>query len=359
MSRLVLDQITKRYGNTPVLEAISLDVPHGELLALLGPSGCGKSTLLRIIAGLADQTSGRVLIGDRDVSDLPPARRGIAMVFQSYALYPHMTVEGNLTLGLRRAHVPRAEIQRRLAEAERILELSPLLKRRPSQLSGGQRQRVAIGRAIVREPDVFLFDEPLSNLDAALRAQVRSELTDLHRRLGSTMLYVTHDQVEAMTLAKRIVVLNAGVVQQIGTPPELYRWPANLFVAGFIGTPKMNFLSGRTVAGGIELTGIGTLPWSAAASNAEVVVGVRPTGFGPLAADDAGIRAELLSSEYLGSECVLRLKLANGDIVQVVERPDHEWSIGQSLSLPIVEFLVFDKHTQKRCGSSHDQRQAS
>ncbi len=301
MGKLVIEGVSKRFGATEVLKKIDLAVEDGEFMVIVGPSGCGKSTLLRIIAGLEDQSSGRVLIGGRDVSATPPSKRGVAMVFQSYALYPHLTVEGNMTLGLRQARTPKETIAQRLAEAVRILELDPYLKRKPAQLSGGQRQRVAIGRAIVRQPEVFLFDEPLSNLDAALRGQVRIEIADLHRRLGATMVYVTHDQIEAMTLADRIVVLNDGVLQQIGSPSDLYRRPANTFVATFIGSPRMNMLDGTAAGGRIDIAGAGSLPTETVARG-PVTVGVRPNGFETLADGVEGLAGALVGEEYLGSE---------------------------------------------------------
>ena len=239
---LQLAGVSKRFGAVEVLSDINLSVAPGEFVIFVGPSGCGKSTLLRIIAGLEDATEGTVRIGGQVVNTLPPSQRGIAMVFQTYALYPHLTVKGNMELGLKQAGEARDRIAARVAETSTMLELGPLLDRRPAELSGGQRQRVAIGRAMVREPTLFLFDEPLSNLDAALRVQTRLEIARLHRELDTTMVYVTHDQVEAMTLADRIVVLNGGRIEQIGTPMELYNRPANMFVAGFIGSPQMNFM---------------------------------------------------------------------------------------------------------------------
>jgi multiple sugar transport system ATP-binding protein len=244
MHALELENVAKSFGATQVLAGVDLRVARGEFVVIVGPSGCGKSTLLRIIAGLEQQSSGHLRIDGQQVDDVPPARRGIAMVFQSYALYPHLSVAGNMSLALKREGVPKAEIHRRIEAASAMLQLGPLLDRRPAQLSGGQRQRVAIGRAIVRQPKLFLFDEPLSNLDAALRVNTRLELAQLHAQLGATIIYVTHDQVEAMTLADRIVVLHGGHVQQVGTPRELYNEPANAFVAGFIGSPKMNFIEG-------------------------------------------------------------------------------------------------------------------
>ncbi len=242
MGSLTIDNVKKSFGKVDVLKGIDLAVKDGELVVFVGPSGCGKSTLLRIVAGLEDTTSGRVLIDGTDVTATPPAERGIAMVFQTYALYPHLTVRNNMSLGLKQIGTPSAEIERRVAAASAMLSLEPYLERRPAELSGGQRQRVAIGRAVVREPKLFLFDEPLSNLDAALRVNTRLEIAQLHRRLKATMIYVTHDQIEAMTLADRIVVLNAGRVEQVGAPMELYDRPANEFVAGFIGSPRMNFI---------------------------------------------------------------------------------------------------------------------
>ncbi|KAB0538954.1 ABC transporter ATP-binding protein [Pseudochrobactrum saccharolyticum] len=242
MGTLKLNNIRKSYGQVDIIKGIDLDVRDGELVVFVGPSGCGKSTLLRIIAGLEDANSGEVRIDDQVVNQTPPAKRGIAMVFQSYALYPHLTVEANMGLGLKQAGKPAAEINERVTQASGMLSLESYLQRRPAELSGGQRQRVAIGRALVREPKLFLFDEPLSNLDAALRVNTRLEIAKLHRQLSATMIYVTHDQVEAMTLADRIVVLNAGKIEQVGAPMDLYNAPDNEFVAGFIGSPKMNFV---------------------------------------------------------------------------------------------------------------------
>ena len=259
MGSLQLKSIRKAYGNHDVLKGIDLEVKDGEFVIFVGPSGCGKSTLLRSIAGLEDVTSGMVLINGQDVTVTPPAKRGIAMVFQSYALYPHLTVKDNMGLGLKQAGMPKNEIDTRVDKASGMLSLGPYLARRPAELSGGQRQRVAIGRAIVREPALFLFDEPLSNLDAALRVQTRLEIARLHRSLKATMIYVTHDQVEAMTLADRIVVLNAGAIEQVGTPMELYNRPANVFVGSFIGSPQMNMIPGDKL-GDAEAKTIGVRP---------------------------------------------------------------------------------------------------
>ncbi|GGB31340.1 ABC transporter ATP-binding protein [Allosediminivita pacifica] len=257
MSRVELKDLRKSFGGVEVIHGIDLTIEAGEFCVFVGPSGCGKSTLLRMISGLEVQTSGTIEIGGRDVSDSDPSSRGIAMVFQNYALYPHLSVRENIGFGLSLARTPKDEMKRKVDEVAGILQLGDYLDRKPKALSGGQRQRVAIGRAIVRDPEVFLFDEPLSNLDAALRAQMRIELTELHERLGATMIYVTHDQVEAMTMADKIVVLNGGRIEQVGTPMELYERPASPFVAGFIGSPKMNLIEGKVARDmGCEIYGI-------------------------------------------------------------------------------------------------------
>ncbi len=244
MGRITLDGVSKRFGDVEVIPPLNLTIEDSEFCVFVGPSGCGKSTLLRLIAGLEDVSSGTIRIDGEAATDIPPAKRGLAMVFQSYALYPHMSVRRNIAFPMRMAKVPKDEQNRRIEAAARALNLTDYLDRRPGQLSGGQRQRVAIGRAIVREPAAFLFDEPLSNLDAALRVGMRLEISELHKRLDTTMIYVTHDQVEAMTMADKIVVLQAGVIEQVGSPLDLYRRPQNLFVAGFIGSPKMNLING-------------------------------------------------------------------------------------------------------------------
>ena len=295
MAGLAIAKLCKSYGASAILRDVDLAIEDGSFVVLVGPSGCGKSTLLRMIAGLESITSGTLTIGGRKVNDLPPAQRGIAMVFQSYALYPHMDVYGNMAFGLRFAGTPRDEIDRRVRKAAKILQLEPLLNRRPRDLSGGQRQRVAIGRAIVREPEVFLFDEPLSNLDAALRVATRIEIAKLHQLLKATIVYVTHDQVEAMTLADVIVVMNKGRIEQVGKPLDLYYRPANLFVAGFIGSPAMNIMAGAVRGAGpqgitIETAGGATLDIPArpgVAAGDTVSVGIRPEhlrlgGDGPL-----------------------------------------------------------------------------
>ncbi|MGL4311918.1 MAG: ABC transporter ATP-binding protein [Paracoccaceae bacterium] len=285
MRQLVLSDLRKSFGTLDIIKGVNLEVDEGEFVVFVGPSGCGKSTLLRMIAGLEDVTAGEVIIGGAPVKDLPPVKRGIAMVFQSYALYPHMTVFENIAFPLRVEGLPNDEVKKRVDAAASVLQLESRLHQKPGTLSGGQRQRVAIGRAIVRQPKIFLFDEPLSNLDAALRADMRIELMRLHKSLGTTMIYVTHDQVEAMTMADKIVVLHAGLIEQIGGPLELYEHPQNRFVAGFIGSPRMNFIDGTCTAAGpagveVDLGAIGrvALPHAAPAAlvGQKVTVGLRP-----------------------------------------------------------------------------------
>ncbi|WP_280170983.1 ABC transporter ATP-binding protein [Agrobacterium pusense] len=311
MGSLKLENLNKAFGAVHVLHDIDLQIENGEFVVFVGPSGCGKSTLLRIIAGLEDVTSGSIAIGNRDVSALSPAERKIAMVFQSYALYPHMSVRKNLAFGLENLRFKRSEIENRINEAARMLAIEPYLDRKPKQLSGGQRQRVAIGRAIVREPDIFLFDEPLSNLDAALRVQTRAEITRLHRDIKTTMIYVTHDQVEAMTMADKIVVLRAGRIEQVGSPLELFDNPRNLFVAGFLGSPRMNMLKGtitKAEDGSIAIdAGYGvSLPClvdpATVSPGQAVLAGIRPSHF--TIADD-GLPFEVQYHESLGTETYL------------------------------------------------------
>jgi len=316
MAAVEFSRVQKRFGNTHVLQGIDLAIRDGEFLVLVGPSGCGKSTLLRSLAGLEAVTSGRIAIGERDVTELDPKDRDIAMVFQNYALYPHMTVADNMAFSLEHRGRPRAEISERVNWAAQILGLSALLERYPRQLSGGQRQRVAMGRAIVRNPQVFLFDEPLSNLDAKLRIVMRGEIKALHRKLGTTMVYVTHDQVEAMTMADRIVVLNGGRIEQVGTPLELFDRPANRFVAGFIGSPAMNFIEGRCNSRGFEAAD-GTvlpLPPMATRQDGSVTYGIRPEHFERCPAGE-GVAAQVLGVEPLGSDTQLNLRLAGTDVV--------------------------------------------
>ncbi len=320
MSHLELRNIVKNFQAVEVIRDVSLSVNDGEFVAFVGPSGCGKSTLLRLIAGLDRPTSGTVSINGRDVTNVSAADRGLAMVFQSYALYPHMSVRQNLAFGLENTKVPKQEIEARITDAARMLEIEPFLGRRPGQLSGGQRQRVAIGRAIVRRPDAFLLDEPLSNLDAELRVTMRAELAALHGRLEATMIYVTHDQVEAMTLADRIVVLRRGRVEQVGTPLELYNKPANRFVAGFIGAPHMNFLEGRIInqngtAATVETDGGHSLVVPAQGSRPageKVSVGIRPQHItlGNGAASGTTLDTRVTLVEELGSETVVHAEAA-------------------------------------------------
>ncbi len=316
---LGLQGIAKRFGPTTVVEGVDLTVAPGEFAVIVGPSGCGKSTLLRLVAGLEAPSAGRIVIGGRDVTGVPPAKRGMAMVFQSYALYPHMSVAQNMGFGLKIQGLPKAEIATRVARAARILQLETLLERKPRALSGGQRQRVAIGRAIVRDPEIFLFDEPLSNLDAALRGQMRVEIARLHAELGATMIYVTHDQVEAMTLATTIVVLNAGRVEQVGAPLALYQRPANLFVAGFLGAPRMNFLPGRLTsqpAGTLSITvGAATVRVPRAEgprAGTSATLGVRPEHFALVEPDGGVLRGTVTLVERLGSESLVYVRAQDG-----------------------------------------------
>jgi multiple sugar transport system ATP-binding protein len=299
MGSLRLRNIRKAFGAHEVLKGIDLDVKDGEFVIFVGPSGCGKSTLLRVIAGLEDATTGSIDIDGQEVATVPPAKRGIAMVFQSYALYPHLTVKDNMSLGLKQAGAEKSDIDTRVAKASSMLSLDPYLARRPAELSGGQRQRVAIGRAIVREPKLFLFDEPLSNLDAALRVQTRLEIAKLHRELKATMIYVTHDQVEAMTLADKIVVLSAGAIEQVGTPMELYNRPANVFVAGFIGSPQMNLIdAGRLGDGGAK------------------TVGIRPEHIA-LSRESGEWQGTVVHVEHLGADTIVYLETEKAGLVTV------------------------------------------
>ena len=333
MAGVTLSNVVKRFGALEVVHGASIDIADGEFVVFVGPSGCGKSTLLRMIAGLEDISGGEIAIGGKRVNDVEPADRGIAMVFQSYALYPHMSVADNLSFGLRMTGNPREDTERRVRHAAEILRITELMQRRPRQLSGGQRQRVAIGRAIVREPAVFLFDEPLSNLDAELRVQMRVELSRLHKELGTTMIYVTHDQTEAMTLASRIVVLRDGRVEQIGAPLDLYNDPANSFVAGFVGSPRMNSLgaevvetgSGRIVLrlpehGGVTLAKhlAGPLP----AVGDALVLGIRPEHFGAAGQGAADLTIRIDVTEHLGSTSFLYANTLGDPLI--VEQPGGE-----------------------------------
>ena len=352
MAGLELKKLHKSYGNVEVIKGVDLSIDHGEFVVFVGPSGCGKSTLLRMIAGLEDITGGDLVIGDRVVNDVEPRDRGIAMVFQSYALYPHMTVYDNVGFGLKLARTPKEERDRKIREAARILQMEHLLDRKPSQLSGGQRQRVAIGRAIVRQPEVFLFDEPLSNLDAALRVDMRMEIAKLHNDLGATMIYVTHDQVEAMTLADKIVVLDGGVVQQVGSPIDLYQRPANLFVAGFIGSPKMNFVEVSvdkiagdiiTVSGADVVSVPVALPSAPVKPGDRLTLGVRPHDL--MVAPSGAIVGRVIMVERLGNETIVNLELPSGASWLAVLDGDQALKRGESLALDVdpAKALVFDR----------------
>jgi multiple sugar transport system ATP-binding protein len=315
MGSIKLVNVTKRFGNTEVIPPIDLEIEDGEFMVFVGPSGCGKSTLLRLIAGLEDVTGGKIEIDGKDATAIPPAKRGLAMVFQSYALYPHMSVRKNIAFPLKMAGMDNTEIDRRVCAAAKVLNLTEYLNRRPGQLSGGQRQRVAIGRAIVREPAAFLFDEPLSNLDAALRVNMRLEISDLHRSLKTTMIYVTHDQVEAITMADRIVVLNAGRIEQVGSPLKLYRNPHNLFVAGFIGSPKMNFINGE----------------EAEKRHAETL-GIRPEHF-TVSKTSGQWKGNIRAVEHLGSDTYLHVKTEGIGTLTVRATGEFEISYGDQVHI--------------------------
>ena len=357
MVSLTLNNLRKTFGAIDVIKGVSFDVTEGEFVVFVGPSGCGKSTLLRMIAGLEEITSGDLMIDGTRVNDVAPDQRGLAMVFQSYALYPHMTVEENMGFALRLAGVDKAERHRKVLEAARVLQLEALLDRKPANLSGGQRQRVAIGRAIVRNPKVFLFDEPLSNLDAALRVQTRMELVALHRKLKGTMIYVTHDQVEAMTMADRIVVMRAGLIEQIGKPLELYNEPANLFVAGFIGSPKMNLLPGKFLSQSagclqLQLTGGQKLDVeydaSPLAANSAVTLGARPDMLA--IADHGPLSGTVVLVEQLGKETMVHVDLEKGEEpITVVQDGQYALEPGQTISLSIdsTRIHLFDQVGQR------------
>jgi multiple sugar transport system ATP-binding protein len=342
MADLKIRNLKKGFDGTAIIKGIDLDVRDREFVVFVGPSGCGKSTLLRLIAGLEEVTSGTIELDGKDITDMAPAKRDLAMVFQTYALYPHMTVGKNLSFALDLAGVAKSEVKEKVQNAARILELEPLLERKPKQLSGGQRQRVAIGRAIVRNPKIFLFDEPLSNLDAALRVQTRLELARLHQELQATMIYVTHDQVEAMTLADKVVVLNGGRVEQVGSPMELYHQPANLFVAGFLGTPKMGFLRGQAgKADGaacevkLECGAQLSLPLAAGdlAAGSPVTLGVRPEHFNIVPAGQGQLRVTADVSERLGSDTYCHVRTASKEMLTIRVRGDFAPRAGETLEL--------------------------
>ncbi len=350
MGSVSIRNVHKSYGALPILHGVSVDIADGEFVILVGPSGCGKSTLLRMLAGLEAITGGEVLIDGQVVNTKPPKERDIAMVFQSYALYPHMTVEANMGFSLKLSRAPKAEIKSRVAVAAKSLGLEPYLQRYPKHLSGGQRQRVAMGRAIVRDPAVFLFDEPLSNLDAKLRVQMRSEIKQNHQRLRTTTVYVTHDQIEAMTMADRIVVMNAGRIEQIGTPLELYDRPANMFVAGFIGSPAMNFLAGNlqqsefSASDGSKIA----LPDVGNINVDKITLGVRPEHF---RIDLKGLPAEVITIEPTGAETQVMMRFCGHDVVGVF-RERIDVAAGQTIrvSLDREKLHLFDTKTGKRIG---------
>lgn len=349
MKHIVLDSLGKSYGQVDIFKDLSLEIEVGEFVVLVGPSGCGKSTLLRLIAGLEDITSGNLLISGERVNNKPAKLRDIAMVFQSYALYPHMNVADNMSFALRLSRVPKSERARRVAQAADILGLTDLLDRLPRDLSGGQRQRVAMGRAIVRDPQAFLFDEPLSNLDAKLRHKMRGEIRKLHQRLGRTMIYVTHDQTEAMTMADRIVVMHGGKIEQVGAPRELYSDPDNLFVAGFIGTPEINRFQGR-IDGGTVTLGCGvTFPATLKkpiVSGTEVICGFRPHH---LTVSSEGPAADIVLVEPTGEGQELQVRLGSQDVT-VVANQQSDVKVGQQVNLAFdtSQALLFDGTTQVR-----------
>ncbi|HWK00795.1 MAG TPA: sn-glycerol-3-phosphate ABC transporter ATP-binding protein UgpC [Xanthobacteraceae bacterium] len=352
MASVEIRDARKAFGTVEVLHGVNVSIEDGAFVVLVGPSGCGKSTLLRMIAGLENITGGEIIIGNRVVNALPPKARDVAMVFQNYALYPHMTVADNMAFSMKLRKAPKREIEERVQRAAAILGLEPLLQRYPRQLSGGQRQRVAMGRAIVRDPQVFLFDEPLSNLDAKLRVQMRTEIKELHQRLKTTTVYVTHDQIEAMTMADKIVVMHDGIVEQVGAPLELYDKPANMFVAGFIGSPAMNFFHGKVAANGkaaFETAGGVELPLSGKPVNGDgqpAVYGVRPEHFS--IADD-GAPGEVVVVEPTGSEIQVFAKIGGQEITAVF-RERHNFKPGDKIRLKPDPRLVhlFDAPTGKR-----------
>jgi multiple sugar transport system ATP-binding protein len=351
MATVTFEHVNKQYGDFLAVNDLNLEIGDGEFMVLVGPSGCGKTTSLRMIAGLEEITSGTLRIGDRVVNDVPPKDRDIAMVFQSYALYPHMTVRENLAFGLKLRKVPKPDIERRVKEAAETIQLQKLLDRKPKELSGGQRQRVALGRAIVREPAVFLMDEPLSNLDAKLRVQTRAEIARLHQRLETTVVYVTHDQVEAMTMGTRIAVMNEGILQQVGTPQTLYDTPINRFVAGFIGSPSMNFV--EVTHEGDRLVGPGdwAIPVPSRARSIagdggrKLVAGFRPEHLevGDLGGESATFQARADVVEYLGHEELLHVSAADQDVVAIVDS-EHRIRPGDviKLALPLDKLHLFD-----------------
>ncbi|PAQ05646.1 ABC transporter ATP-binding protein [Mesorhizobium temperatum] len=351
MAQVAISNVAKAFGTVKVLHDVSVDIADGQFVVLVGPSGCGKSTLLRMVAGLETVSGGTIAIGDRVVNHLPPAKRDIAMVFQNYALYPHKTVEQNMAFALKLRKTDPAVVAERVKRAADILDLNPYLKRYPRQLSGGQRQRVAMGRAIVRNPHVFLFDEPLSNLDAKLRVQMRTEIKELHQRLKTTTIYVTHDQIEAMTMADKIVVMRDGRIEQVGAPLELFDRPANLFVAGFIGSPSMNLLKGVVRKGDKPVVEIAGTPFPIAANSAvedgrKVVYGVRPEH---LEIHPEGVPAKISVVEPTGSETLVFLRFGEGEMVALF-RERHDFKPGDTLHLKprLDQVHLFDSETGRR-----------
>ncbi len=331
MGAIKLDAVEKWFGELQVIKGIDLDIKDGEFIIFVGPSGCGKSTLLRMIGGLEETSRGAIILDEKDVTDQPPSKRGLSMVFQSYALYPHMSVRDNMGFSLKTAGAPKAEIIEKVNEAARVLKLEPLLDRRPKDMSGGQRQRVAIGRSIVRAPTAFLFDEPLSNLDAALRVEMRLEIAKLHQSLNTTMIYVTHDQVEAMTLADRIVVLEAGRIAQVGTPKELYERPADLFVAQFIGSPKMNVLPCGSSDGRVDLEGGRGAPYGGSGRPAHL--GIRPEHIALGAMGEGNCDGKVEVVEYLGADCFIFVNCGSLGVVNVRVGGSETFEVGQEVGL--------------------------
>ena len=350
MSGVTLSNVVKKYGDVQVIHGIDLDIDHGEFCVFVGPSGCGKSTLMRMVAGLEETTGGQITIGPRDVTRLDPSQRGVAMVFQTYALYPHMSVAENMGFGLKMNGHPKSEIEKKVGEAARILRLEPLLDRKPKALSGGQRQRVAIGRTIVRGPEVFLFDEPLSNLDAELRVDMRVEIASLHKQIGATMIYVTHDQVEAMTLADKIVVLRDGRIEQVGKPLELYRDPDNRFVAGFIGSPAMNFLKGQVAQSALKIDALPetpTLDVRLPADGTKVELGIRPEHL-RIDPEGQGFRLDLI--EKLGGISYAYLHAGTGERLIVATDGESELTddMDVGISFDPARAFLFDTGTGLR-----------
>ena len=359
MAAIHLDHVSKRYGRTEVVHAIDLAIAHNEFVVLVGPSGCGKSTTLRMIAGLEDISEGDIRIGERVVNDLPPRKRNVSMVFQNYALYPHMDVRNNLGFGLKIAGQPKDVVERRVREAAEILGLSELLDRIPAELSGGERQRVAMGRAIVRHPEAFLFDEPLSNLDAKLRVQMRTEIKKLHNKVQTTVVYVTHDQVEAMTLADRIVIMKDGYIEQVGTPMEVFNHPVNTFVAGFIGSPPMNQLPARIDDGRVVFTDGTAIPVPErlqphVAAGQEVIFGIRPDDLTPIghgiheARETTDLELTVELAELLGTETLIYTRLAGQEVQGKMFDP-RDVREGERLPfrLSLDKAHIFDAGTQK------------